>query len=46
MARTDNFQKFVKQPKAGAIKEKIQQEKKKEKKERAAAIDTTFCKKA
>jgi len=45
MARTDNFQKFVKQPKAGAIKEKIRQEKKKEKKERAEAIELHFSKK-
>lgn len=45
MARTDNFQKFVKQPKAGAIKEKIRQEKKKEKKERAEAIEKHFAKK-
>ncbi len=42
MSRTDNFQKFVKQPKAGAVKEKIRQEKKKEKKERASAIDAHF----
>ncbi len=42
MSRTDNFQKFVKQPKAGAVKEKIRQEKKKEKKERAASIDAHF----
>lgn len=45
MSRTDNFQKFVKQPKAGAVKEKIRQEKKKEKKERAAAIDEHFARK-
>ena len=29
MARTDNFQKFVKQKKGSAIKEEIKQEKKK-----------------
>ncbi len=45
MSRTDNFQKFVKQPKAGAIKEKIRQEKKKEKKERASAIEDHFARK-
>jgi 23S rRNA pseudouridine2605 synthase len=45
MSRTDNFQKFVKQPKAGAIKEKLRQEKKKEKKEKAAAIDEHFARK-
>ena len=45
MSRTDNFQKFVKQPKAGAVKEKIRQEKKKEKKERAAAIEDHFARK-
>ncbi len=44
-SRTDNFQKFVKQPKAGAVKEKIRQEKKKEKKERAEAIEKHFAKK-
>ena len=41
-ARTDNFQKFVKQKKGSAIKEEIKQEKKKEKKERAAAIEAHF----
>ena len=45
MSRTDNFQKFVKQPKAGAIKEKVRQEKKKEKKERSAAIEEHFARK-
>lgn len=40
--RTDNFQKFVKQKKGSAIKEEIRQEKKKEKKERAAAIEAHF----
>lgn len=45
MSRTDNFQKFVKQPKAGTIKEKIRQEKKKEKKERATAIEEHFARK-
>jgi 23S rRNA pseudouridine2605 synthase len=45
MSRTDNFQKFVKQPKAGTVKEKIRQEKKKEKKERAAAIEEHFARK-
>lgn len=45
MSRTDNFQKFVKQPKAGAVKEKIRQEKKKEKKERAASIEDHFARK-
>lgn len=42
MPRTDNFQKFVKQKKAGTVKEEIRQEKKKEKKERAAAIEAHF----
>jgi 23S rRNA pseudouridine2605 synthase len=41
-ARTDNFQKFVKQKKGSAIKEEIKQQKKKEKKERAAAIEAHF----
>ena len=45
MSRTDNFQKFVKQPKAGTVKEKIRQEKKKEKKERATAIEEHFARK-
>lgn len=31
MARTDNFQKFVKQKKAGAVKEELRQEKRKKK---------------
>ena len=44
-ARTDNFQKFVKQKKGSAIKEEIKQQKKKEKKERAAAIEAHFEKK-
>jgi len=44
-ARTDNFQKFVKQKKGSAIKEEIRQDKKKEKKERAAAIEEHFAKK-
>jgi len=42
MARTDNFQKFVKQKKSGTIKEEFRQKKKKEKKERAAAIEAHF----
>jgi 23S rRNA pseudouridine2605 synthase len=41
-ARSDNFQKFVKQKRGSAIKEEIKQEKKKEKKERAAAIEAHF----
>lgn len=45
MPRTDNFQKFVKQKKAGAVKEEIRQHKKKEKKERAEAIEAHFAKK-
>ena len=45
MPRTDNFQKFVKQKKAGAVKEEIRQQKKKEKKERAEAIEAHFAKK-
>ncbi|TDH25532.1 pseudouridine synthase [Segetibacter sp. 3557_3] len=45
MQRTDNFQKFVKQPKAGAVKEKLRQEKRKEKKERAAAIEEHYARK-
>ncbi|MDB5190747.1 MAG: rRNA pseudouridine synthase, partial [Segetibacter sp.] len=45
MARTDNFQKFVKQKKGSAIKEEIKQEKKKEKKARAVAIEEHFAKK-
>jgi 23S rRNA pseudouridine2605 synthase len=44
-ARTDNFQKFVKQKKGSAIKEEIKQQKKKEKKERSAAIEAHFEKK-
>ena len=40
--RTDNFQKFVKQKKGSAIKEEIKQEKRKEKKEKAAAIEAHF----
>jgi 23S rRNA pseudouridine2605 synthase len=45
MKRTDNFHKFVKQPKGSAIKEQIKQEKKKAKKERAEAIERHFAKK-
>lgn len=45
MKRTDNFQKFVKQKKGGAIKEEIRQAKKKEKKERAEAIEKHFARK-
>lgn len=45
MSRTDNFQKFVKQKKAGAVKEEIRQQKKREKKERAEAIEAHFAKK-
>lgn len=45
MARTDNFQKFVKQKKAGTVKEEVRQQKKKEKKERAEAIEAHFAKK-
>ncbi|MCW3105794.1 MAG: rRNA pseudouridine synthase [Segetibacter sp.] len=41
-ARTDNFQKFVKQKKGSAIKEEIKQQKRKEKKEKAAAIEAHF----
>jgi 23S rRNA pseudouridine2605 synthase len=44
-SRTDNFQKFVKQKKGSAIKEEIRQDKKKAKKERAAAIEEHFAKK-
>src|SRR3954470_23314215 len=40
--RTDNFQKFVKQKKGSAIKEEIKQNKRKEKKDRAAAIEAHF----
>ena len=40
--RSDNFQKFVKQKKGSAIKEEIRQNKRKEKKERAAAIEAHF----
>ena len=42
MQRTDNFQKFVKQKKSGTIKEEIRQQKRKEKKEKAAAIEAHF----
>ncbi|WP_018611100.1 pseudouridine synthase [Segetibacter koreensis] len=42
MPRTDNFQKFVKQKKAGTVKEEVRQQKKKEKKEKAAAIEAHF----
>jgi 23S rRNA pseudouridine2605 synthase len=45
MARTDNFQKFVKQKKGSAIKEEIRQDKKRVKKERAEAIEQHFAKK-
>ena len=45
MQRTDNFQKFVKQKKAGAVKEEIRQQKKKEKKERSEAIEAHFARK-
>lgn len=45
MPRTDNFQKFVKQKKAGTVKEEIRQQKKKEKKERSEAIEAHFAKK-
>jgi 23S rRNA pseudouridine2605 synthase len=45
MARTDNFQKFVKQKKGSAIKEEIRQDKKKEKKERAQAIEKHYAEK-
>jgi hypothetical protein len=41
-ARSDNFQKFVKQKKGSAIKEEIKQQKRKEKKEKAAAIEAHF----
>ena len=41
-ARSDNFQKFVKQKKGSAIKEEIKQHKRKEKKEKAAAIEAHF----
>lgn len=40
--RTDNFQNFVKQKKGSAIKEEIKQQKRKEKKEKAAAIEAHF----
>ena len=43
--RTDNFNKFIKQPKGSAIKEQIKQEKKKQKKERAEAIEAHFARK-
>ncbi len=45
MARTDNFQNFVKQKKGSAIKEEIRQEKKKEKRERAQAIEKRYAEK-
>lgn len=41
-ARSDNFQKFVKQKKGSAVKEEIKQQKRKEKKEKAAAIEAHF----
>jgi 23S rRNA pseudouridine2605 synthase len=40
--RSDNFQKFVKQKKGSAIKEEIKQQKRKEKKDKAAAIEAHF----
>lgn len=40
--RTDNFQKFVKQKKGSAIKEDLKQQKRKEKREKAAAIEKHF----
>lgn len=40
--RTDNFQKFVKQKKGSAIKEELKQQKRKDKKERAVAIELHF----
>ena len=40
--RTDNFQKFVKQKKGSAIKEELKQQKRKDKKERATAIEEHF----
>lgn len=40
--RSDNFQKFVKQKKGSAIKEEIKQSKRKEKKDKAAAIEAHF----
>ncbi len=40
--RTDNFQKFVKQKKGSAIKEELKQQKRKDKKERAVAIEEHF----
>lgn len=45
MPRQDNFEKFVKQKKAGTVKEELRQQKKKEKKERAEAIEAHFAKK-
>jgi 23S rRNA pseudouridine2605 synthase len=45
MARTDNFQKFAKQKKAGTVKEELRQKKKKEKKERSEAIEAHFARK-
>jgi 23S rRNA pseudouridine2605 synthase len=41
-ARSDNFQKFVKQKKGSAIKEDLKQQKRKEKREKAAAIEAHF----
>ena len=40
--RSDNFQKFVKQKKGSAIKEELKQQKRKEKREKAAAIEKHF----
>jgi 23S rRNA pseudouridine2605 synthase len=45
MGRSDNFQKFVKQKRGSAVKEEIKQAKKKEKKERAEAIEKHFAEK-
>ena len=42
MPRTDNFQKFVKQKKAGTVKEEVRQQKRKDKKERSEAIEAHF----
>jgi 23S rRNA pseudouridine2605 synthase len=45
MGRSDNFQKFVKQKRGSAVKEEIRQAKKKEKKDRAEAIEKHFAEK-
>jgi 23S rRNA pseudouridine2605 synthase len=42
MTKKGNFEKFVKKPKAGTVKEAYRQEKRKEKKERAEAINKHF----